>query len=417
MCFIQRFFFAFCALLCLFSTNAFSNELAKSGNSEVAQSQNQSRSKSTYSDFLGCLNQLHPPIASGLNMRFRDTEILEEDRNFFYGTVKGKGGIILVTPSAATFDEVPLHKPPPGKGMPEYPLTYKNQKGEEWIWHYYVDKNTQRGDAAGGGAGKSIKENNRDTPFFPIGSPSSKISERDAIEAIAKETVPRIESMPDSIASSKKFDQQKFGKSTYDYDTKAKDALCSCMKTENTTIKSKAKEAAQKLNFGEMKECGEIPLVRLFPWSGFFISIANAAEQAGQYKNSGNISIRLEKTPKDFRIINNKISVCTTAGLINFSLPDGQIIDRQTTCDFNIKADSVCENAKSLRSSARGKIKDCATYGNQVGVATSSGIFILNPKQKTTIELDGNGGQRVAMSSHWIAWIHDDQIFARNISN
>jgi hypothetical protein len=213
----------------------------------------------TFTPYLSCLNRIGPPIARRLNLNMGENLPLEQQSAIF----SGANGIYLIEPNKATVDQVPLHTPPSGQGMPEYPLAYKEPgRADTAYLHYYVDPATKRGDGAGGGWGEEFRnfEGNANTPFFEIGKESSRINTSDAIQAITSEVVPSINSMNESLASFKEFLNRRDGKrgneSHAQHLERAKEALCACAETNQTEIASAARQEATELSL-DISSCGQ----------------------------------------------------------------------------------------------------------------------------------------------------------------
>jgi hypothetical protein len=312
-------------LIALFHTsNSWSGERAQTGAVE------QGATNSAYGSYLNCLNRLDYPVANGLHLSPDDKgrSNPSESPTLFYGKTKSKKGILLITPNEATLDEVPLYQPPPsknGQGMPEYPLKVRRPDGTYRYYHYYTDKQRDRGDAASYGE-EGFIEHNPNTPFYDLGSPSKKISPSDAIDAITGEAIPRMESMPKVKQRGKDWDE-----------ATAAGTLCSCVQTQNAKLVQKSKEIASQLGIKpeEIEKCDQ-PLVSRFFWKiktiqEIFMSEAVAATG----EPHGPMSVGTFSQPVLIRMDDRFTSYCVAGAAYKMNLMDGTISRLGKKCSMH----------------------------------------------------------------------------------
>jgi hypothetical protein len=366
----------------------------------------QTTAPTNYGKFLGCLNLAVPPVSMGaLNLRTEDAKDPEEDHAIFYGKTQGKSGVLLITPTAATFDQVPIFKPEKW-GFPEYPLVYKHPNGDETFYNFYVNEKTQRGDAAGILYGDSGVKNNPDTPFFSIGTPQSKISTEHGIEALIGEILARLDGITKAVELDKenaKLRPPFRMEPNYDMSA-AKNALCACMKTGQTAIKAKVLDVASQIKVDKLESCDESLVARAYSFPFLLSSVASASERKPQSKMSKGLSLELSESANDLHFSGDELAVCTSSGQIDLDVPSMRITGRKQKCEFTTKADPICGSSKNLRESISGKIQDCSVSGKFVGAATTSSVFLLDLAHQRTQKIDASGGQRIALSARWIAW-------------
>jgi hypothetical protein len=60
----------------------------------------------------------------------------------------------------------------------------------------------------------------------------------------------------------------------------------------------------------------------------------------------------------------------------------------------------------------KGRVHDCAGLEKAVGLATSSGVFLIDTAEASIRQADAQGADRVALSSDWIAWSNGSSISA-----
>ena len=197
---------------------------------------------STYGKYLGCLNQLVPPIARAVNETTTEVGPLDRRPALFAGVTRGRTGMLLIAPDAATLDAVPIYTPTPGR--PRYSFSYVAPNGREQLWIYFVSPKTQRGVTSV--TGSDMRKRNPNVPFPPIGRPKSRISIEEAVEALENETLPRLRSMPG-------VSQRQV--SGTDYSGRIKKALCSCIGTGSGRIKAKAQQIGVKLKITDLEAC------------------------------------------------------------------------------------------------------------------------------------------------------------------
>ena len=52
----------------------------------------------------------------------------------------------------------------------------------------------------------------------------------------------------------------------------------------------------------------------------------------------------------------------------------------------------------------KGRVHDCATDGKALAVVTNSRVVLIRPANGTSVEVNAEGGDRVAINSRWVAW-------------
>lgn len=249
---------------------AIAEERRRSG-PQIAQSSEPSPGL-VHREHLGCLNRLQPPVVGPNNSRFNDSDDLEEDRTFFYGTINGQKGFFVVASSAVTFDRVPVYLPK--ENFPGYLFKVRNLKGKETFYQYNFDEKRQQGEFSYGSA-EAYKRFDKDfdpNRAFRIGTSSAKVSKVDAIGAIENEVFLRLDDIP------KYLNEREHLKNFHQL---TKDALCACIKIENQKIESKVMEVAKKLRFSsedqkELQKCAP-PLVGQLKLPGQLQSVPNNA--------------------------------------------------------------------------------------------------------------------------------------------
>lgn len=60
----------------------------------------------------------------------------------------------------------------------------------------------------------------------------------------------------------------------------------------------------------------------------------------------------------------------------------------------------------------KGRVHDCAVLEKAVGLATSSGVVLIDTAEASIRQADAQGADRVALTSDWIAWSNGSNISA-----
>ncbi len=310
----------------------------------AATAPDRAQTTGVFSNHLGCMNRVYPPIARRLNLDIEEGGTPETDTSIFYGSNSGTGGFFTIRPNMATFDNVPLYSG--GQGLPGYPLSYTDGNGGEYVSHYYVEDGRGRSSSLGYPAG-NMKENNPGVPFYPLGERRSRVDNSVAIGAIASELVPAIEGMPNSINEFLRYLQESRSLREGDrerYIGRAREALCVCMQTNEPSIVQAARGAANQLNINddEMLGCQE-PLVSEFNFFNYIMTHLVPQAQAKHGKNrrvaskkEAKFEIKPSDPPLSVRLIRKKdkihLKVCGMISRSIYDVKSQRLISQKKSC-------------------------------------------------------------------------------------
>ena len=360
---------------------------------------------SVFGKYLLCINSLHPPFARHLTFsgtsRFPRSE---NDTAVFFGKATGKAGILMVKPDVATLDEVPQYKPQAGN--PEYPISVIGPDGQEYLSHYYIEDG--RGRAVGiGPAGQSeFRDANANIPFYRLGKPASKISEADAISALATEAIPPIESIPDTLAGWESFvDLKRWGPDRRNGARKqAREALCNCIKTGHGAIVAAAIRVSANLKFGDMKDCGDQMVSGLERWLGNLLPKAMAVPKMQSDLPHQSLQINFDDPQQKLIINNDKLQSCSANRATAVEMVSGRLKITKGGCTRRNPEVSACGKITNLRDTIKDSLKSCATVGHQTIAGTVTGTYIYDSETKDSTLIDDLGADVVAYSGKWMAW-------------
>lgn len=115
---------------------------------------------------------------------------------------------------------------------------------------------------------------------------------------------------------------------------------------------------------------------------------------------------------------------CDSSGSHRVNLSDGTAARDNTPCPSAVEPNPGCGIANldvSVRSPQSepndtvdlkassfpltGRVHDCAAAGNHLVVGTGSAVFLIDTAKNTMKAISPDGGDRVAVSQDWVAWV------------
>ena len=142
-------------------------------------------------------------------------------------------------------------------------------------------------------------------------------------------------------------------------------------------------------------------------------------------------SVPVQGEAHSFHFDNGTVLFCTGGGARKLDLRNGQVSPSSHPCAQPPQADAACSDLDpkldvDVRSPAgeaddvvdvkgnyyplKGRVHDCAAFGKWLAVVTGTQAVLIDMSEGTQLELGHQAGNRIAVSSDWIAWTVGTQL-------